>query len=575
MKKKMKRRSIYIYVLAMTLIGSSCSKDFLNKTPQGQLSDDQISNGDGIEAVLLGAYSIMNGNVSGTWGNYSSAPSQWVFGEMTSDNAHKGSDEFDQPGMNLIEKMNINPANDQLTTMWQVYYEGVLRCNSTLKLLMKDQEEGEDISAERAAQIEAEARMLRGHYYFMLWRVFRNLPYIDENTNLDDAKVMPNDEDIYDRIIEDVKWAADNLPNEKFKGEAGRMNQKIAKAYLGKLYLYQGKHDQALPLFEEVIGGVDIRNMPFEDNFDIDKEDGPEALMVSKHAINPDGSGDNANVGDMLGGLYGTSPIGCCGFFQPTIDLVNSYKVDANGLPYLDGEYRSDVYKSDMGLSGAAKTNYELDKSLRVDPRLDYTVGRRGVPYLDYGIMPGDAWIRSASFSGPFVGIKTMIKESQFTGNVVPGENYITGLDVNIMRLADVILMAAECAVEMGNLPKALGYVNMVRERADNLPRKAVNGVEVADYSVKPYPSFPNAEYARKAVRMERRLELALEGHRFYDLVRWDIAKQVIEDYSAFEGQHLPFYKGITYKPHSGYFPIPQTEIDRSSGTLSQNDGYN
>lgn len=570
----MKKRTIYISLLSAGLMFGGCSEDFLNKVPQGQLYGDQIVNGEGIEAMLLGAYGIMNGNVNGTWGNYSSAPSQWVFGEMTSDNAHKGSDENDQPAMNLIEALRVNPANDQLLTMWQVYYEGVNRCNSTLRLLQEDQEGPQDISASRATEIEGEVKMLRGHYYFFLWRIFKNVPYVDENTSIEEAQEMPNDTDIFDKIVEDIQFAVDNLPTTKFNGEAGRMDQHIAKAYLGKLYLYQGQHDLALPLFEDVLSGKDLRGMPFENNFNVDTEDGPEALLVAKHAINPDGSGDNANVGDMLSGLYGTSPVGCCGFYQPTIDLANAYKVDADGLPYLDGGYRNDAYVSDMGLSGAAKSGYTLDNTLRVDPRLDYTIGRRGVPYLDYGIMPGDDWIRDASFAGPFVGIKTMIRQSQFGENAVAGENYITGLDVNIIRLADVVLMAAECAVELGDLEKARGYVNMVRERADNLPRKQVNGTDVADYMVSPYPAFPTQEYARNAVRMERRLELALEGHRYFDLVRWGIAKQVLESYSAFESEHLPFYGGLTYNPHNAYFPIPQTEIDRSGGTLTQHPEY-
>lgn len=568
----MKKKILYI-ALAAGLSLNSCGDSFLEKVPQGQLSDSQIGNGDGIEGVLIGAYSIMNGNVSGTWGNYAAAPSQWVFGEMTSDNAHKGSEETDQPNMNLLETLSPNPANDNLTTMWQVYYEGVLRCNSTLKLIKADQEGSKNISAARAIEIEAEAKMLRGHYYFFLWRIFKNLPYIDENTSLDEAKVKPNDTDIYDKIIEDIKFASENLPIAKIKGEAGRMDKNIAKAYLGKLYLYQKKYDLALPLFNDVIGSKDLRTMPFQNNFNVDTEDGPETLLVSKHAINPNGSADNANVGDMLSGIYG-APVSCCGFYQPTIDLASSYKVNANGLPYLDGSYRLNPIKSDLGLTGTDKTGYTVDKTLRVDPRLDYTVGRRGVPFLDYGIMPGDSWIRSVSFAGPFVGIKTMINQAQFAANTVAGEAYITGLDVNIMRLADVILMAAECAVELGDLSTALGYVNMVRERAATLPVKMVAGVPVADYKVSAYPSFPSQDYARNAVRMERRLELALEGHRYFDLVRWGIAKEVLESYSAFEGNILPFYKGIVFRPQNAYFPIPQTEIDRSSGTLEQNDGY-
>ncbi|MGN0001812.1 MAG: RagB/SusD family nutrient uptake outer membrane protein, partial [Sphingobacterium composti] len=288
-----------------------------------------------------------------------------------------------------------------------------------------------------------------------------------------------------------------------------------------------------------------------------------------------DGSGDNANVGDMLGGLNGNNPVGCCGFYQPTIDLVNAYKVDANGLPYLDGTYRTNPYKSDFGLTGTDKTGYTLNKNLEFDPRLDYTVGRRGVQYLDYGVMPGDAWIRDASNGGPFVGIKTMIPQSQFATHTASGAAYITALDVNIIRLADVMLMAAECAVELDDLATALKYVNAIRNRAATLPAKlAADGTPAAKYNVKPYPSFSSKDIARRAVRFERRLELALEGHRFFDLVRWGDAKAVLESYSVFEGGFLPSYRNLVFNPHNAYFPIPQTQIDRSSGALEQNDGY-
>ncbi|MGJ1267759.1 RagB/SusD family nutrient uptake outer membrane protein [Sphingobacterium spiritivorum] len=567
----MKKRNIITTILgASILLMSSCGKDFLEKAPQGKLTDEEVANKDGVEQVLLGAYGILNGNVNGTWGNYSSAPSQWLFGEVASDNAHKGSTSTDQPNMNLIESYIANSANDNLSQMWQVYYEGVLRANNTLKLLKLDQDGAKTIGSDRAKTIEAEARMLRAHYYFFLWRVFKNIPYVSEATTTDEAKTVPNNTDVLPKIIDDLKFAVDNLPLTKINGESGRMDQNIAKAYLGKVYLYQKKYGEALVLFKDVIGSKDITVMPFQNNFDVTTEDGPETLLVSKHAINPDGSGDNANVGDMLSGLNGNNPVGCCGFFQPTIDLVNAYKVDGNGLPLLDNSYRTIPYVSDLN----NEAGYTLNVALRFDPRLDYTVGRRGVQYLDYGVMPGAAWVRDQPYAGPFVGIKTMIPQSQF-GKFAAADRYLTALDVNIIRLADVILMAAECQVELNDLDAAVKLVNAIRIRASKLPPKLTgDGVPAAVYDVKPYPSFPDQEYARKAVRFERRLELAMEGHRFYDLVRWGQAKQVIESYSAFEGGFLSAFKGLIFNSRNEYFPIPQDEIDKSNGTLKQNEGY-
>ena len=562
----MKRNKLMILLGAGMLLVTSCGKEFLQKLPQGQLSEPQVGNKDGVEGALIGAYSILNGNVSGTWGNYASAPSQWLFGEVASDNAHKGSELTDQTPMNMIETYNAISTNDNLSQMWQVYFEGILRCNNTLKLLAADQAGPKEISAERAKEIEAEAKMLRGHYNFFLWRIFKNVPIITEAITTAEAQTIPNDKDITPTIEEDFKFAVANLPATKIKDEFGRMDKNAAKAYLGKLYLYQKKYAQALTLFKEVMAGKDITTMPYWNNFDVTKENGPEVVMVAKHAINSNGAADNSNVGDMLSGLYGSSPVGCCGFYQPTIDLVNSFQVDANGLPLSTTAYRATPYLSDLK---NPTDSYVLDVNLKFDPRLDYTVGRRGVSYLDYGIMPGNAWIRDAKYAGPFVTIKTMIPVAQFATNAAPGANYLTGLDVNIIRLADVWLMAAECEVEANNLPGALKLVNDIRKRAATLPaKKTGTGANAAAYNVKPYPSFANQADARTAVRTERRIELAMEGHRFFDLVRWGVAKSVLESYSSFEGTYLPAYKGLTFSANSEYWPVPQVEIDRSNGAL-------
>jgi hypothetical protein len=340
--------------------------------------------------------------------------------------------------------------------------------------------------------------------------------------------------------------------------------------------LYQKKYTDALALFQTVIAAKPaLTTLPFQNNFNIATENGAESIFTVQNVINSNGSGDNANVGDMLSGFYGTAPVNCCGFSQPSIDLVNAFKVDANGLPYLDNSYRNNPYTADMLLTGAAKTNYQVDQTIPFDPRLDYTVGRRGVPYRDWGIMPGDAWIRDPAYAGPFVGYKSMINQADFSSNTVSGGLYITGLNVNIIRLADVYLMAAECAIETGDLGSALTWVNAVRARAATLPVIKVNGTPAAAYKVGLYPSFASADYARSAVRFERRLELAMEGQRFFDLLRWGIGKQTIESYSSFEGNYLVNNKGIVFEADKDtYYPIPQTEIDKSNGALKQNTGY-
>lgn len=558
------------------VMATSCKDSFLELTPQGQLVGSQLNSTDGVEQLLIGAYGMLNGNRSGTWGNYSAAPSQWMLGEVTSDNAHKGSTSDDITTINDLERFVANSTNENLEVLWSRGYEGILSCNSVLRALATLQEGSSGkFEPQRANEIEAEAKMLRAHYYFLLKRVFVNVPYIAESTSTTEAATMPNDKDVYPNIEADLQFAVANLPAAKPKGESGRVNKKAAEAYLGKVLLYQKKYAEALALFESVINASgDLTSMPFENNFQTETEDGPEAVFAVKHAVG--GSVvDNANVGDMLAGFYGSAPVTCCGFYQPSIDLVNAFKVTADGLPYLDNSYRNDAYVSDLQSPGD-KSTYVLDKSISFDPRLDYSVARRGVSFRDWGIMPGDGWIRDPAFSGPFLAQKHTINLSAFGTQTVSGQEYVTGLDVNVIRLADVYLMAAECYIEGGNLPKALELINKVRTRAAKLaPKKADDGSNAAQYKVGLYTSLPDKEFALKAVRFERRLELALEGHRFYDLVRWGIAKDVLESYSTFEGNFLPAFRNLTISEHNTYFPIPQSQIDRGAGAIKQNQGYN
>jgi len=576
----MKRLKYSILGASFLLVILSCSKSFLERNPQGELTYPQIENKEGVEGLLIGAYSMLNGNIEGLWASFASAPSQWLFGEVAADDAHKGSNNGDQPNMNLIEQHKPTSTNDNLQVMWNRCYEGIVRCNNTLKVLATVQAgEGEKFDDARAIQIQGEARLLRAHYYFMVWRVFKNVPYVDETIPVEEASAIPNDVDVLPKIEDDLRFAEENLTVEKYNEEVGRVNKTVAQAYLGKFLLYQHKEDEALPFLKSVIDAKpDIKTLPFTDNFDITKENGPESIFAVQHAINPDGTGDNANVGDMLNFFYGSAPISCCGFLQPSFDLVNSFRVTDDGLPMLDGGYQNDPYVSDFGLvdkkDDSAKTKYQLDKTIKFDPRLDYTVGRRGVPFRDWGTMPGDAWIRDPGFAGPFVAVKQTIEQAQFTTNTVAGTPQVTGLNVNIIRLADVYLMAAECYVEAGDLENARTLVNAIRERAATLPKKMVGGTPVAAYNVKPYPSFLNPDYAKNAIRFERRLELALEGHRFYDLVRWGIAADVINGYASFEKKYLDISSSINFQSKNEYYPIPQTEIDRSGGALKQNDGY-
>jgi hypothetical protein len=306
------------------------------------------------------------------------------------------------------------------------------------------------------------------------------------------------------------------------------------------------------------------------------------------------GTGDisSGNAGDMLNFPYGDSPFGCCGFYQPTFDLVNSFRTDAGGLPFLTG-YNSTIVTSDQGIeSGAPFTTYAGN----LDPRLDWTAGRRGIPFKDWGLHPGKKWIRDQNYSGPYAPKKNIYWQStkdKFSDRIswAPG----SAININVIRYADVLLLAAEAEAQAGSLTKARDYVNLVRARAakpeskvysyvDNAnPLAGFTATPAANYVIAPYPPaspvFAVKADALKAIYFERKLELAMEGHRYFDLSRWGIAATELTAYFTYEKQFTTDIAGGKFQAGKNeYFPIPQAQIDLSkkggTATLVQNPGY-
>ncbi len=250
-----------------------------------------------------------------------------------------------------------------------------------------------------------------------------------------------------------------------------------------------------------------------------------------------------------------------------------------------DSYFNSD-YKNDMGIE--SNEPYDLDMTTPVDPRLDWTVGRRGVPYHDWAVHPGKDWIRDQPSAGPYNQKKYVILKSQLEKYSYDNTAKFNALNFNIIRYAQVLLWAAECEIEVGNPDKAREYVNMVRARARDgiyvrLGADAPfgDGQPAANYHVDVYKESwagKDKEWMRKMVRFEHRLEFAEEGHYFFDLVRWDVAEEYINAYIAREKKHIGYLDGVVFTKNDRYFAIPLMEIDRSykdgKPTLTQNPGY-
>lgn len=559
------------------MVAVSCSDDFLEITPVGVLNEAQLSTLAGLDAALVAVYSQVNGRA-----NRMSSPSNWVWGSIRGGDANKGTDPGDFNTINPIQRFETDPTNQNLLDSWNGNYEGIARANNVLRLMGN---RGDDVSDADVQRISAQARFLRAHYYFQLKRNFENVPYVDETVDYGSGlEDVVNNVDIWPFIEADFQFAADNLPTTQ--AQVGRVNSSAAKAYLGKVYLYQGKFAQAKTLFDDVIsngvtssgekyGLLENYGNLYRGEYDNNKE----SVWAYQSAAGT-GSVNNANPEFDLNNPYNSAAPGvCCGFFAPSFTFVNSFRTDANGLPLLDGSFNSPAnrVKNDMGI--ATNAAFTIDQG-PIDPRVDHTAGRRGIPYIDWEDHPGQSWIRQQSFSGPYsvkkyVYSRTEVGSYQDNSSWTPG---YTGINVHIIRFADVLLMAAEAEVETGGLEKAREYVNMVRARAKNSNVMKLDGSgPAANYQVGLYTSpWSDATLARNAVRFERKLELGMEGHRFFDLVRWGIASEELNAYLAFDGSLLlNALGGATYTERHEILPIPQAQIDLvGPEKLIQNPGF-
>lgn len=569
-------------VMVLNLFLSACKDDFLDVKPTGSLTEEVLATKKGLEGMLVGAYSMLNGRFAWYGGS-----SNWLHGSIIGGDANKGSNAGDQAQANPVQRYELLPTNSAVSDKWNATFEGVSRANATLRILASSEDPA--LTAEDRARISGEARFLRGHYYFELKRLFNKVPFVDETLTTEEAVKVTNDADIWPNIEADFQYAYDNLP--ETQGALGRANKWAAAAYLAKTRLYQGKYSEAKTLFDQVIangktaGGAKYGLLPkYSDAFNAELDNSQESVFAIQAAANT-GTTGNANYEFVLNFPYNTGPSGpgnCCGFFQPSFELANSFRTDANGLPLLDGSYNSaaNALKTDYGV--LSSESHTPDAGL-LDPRIDHSIGRRGIPYLDWQDHPGSDWIRDQGYAGPFSPKKFIYYKTQ-EGALTDGSGWTRGysaMNYNIIRFADVLLMAAECEVELGNLEAARALVNQVRSRAADPASwvKRSDGSNAANYVIGLYNTpWTSAATARDAVRFERKLELSGEGHRFFDLVRWGIASEALNAYLQYEGGILTVALGGTSftAGKSEYYPIPQTQIDRQGAdVLKQNPGYN
>ena len=611
MKQYYNTRSL-VFMMISALIFSSC-KDYLDKKPIGSLSESNVTTKAGVNAILIGAYSLLDGQLGLRFGNtdvtgitYAAAASNWVYGSIVADDSYKGSTPSDQPPMVLLATWSKSTATTTyMNFKWQIVYSGVQRANDVIRIFPKVAE----LTDAEKKLIQAEAVFLRAHYHMEAQKMWNNPPYVDETISFENSSEAVSNVDasgnfinIWPKIEADLQFAIDNLP--ATQTQVGRANKWAAMAYLAKAHMFQDKYAQAKPLLENLItngvtaGGKKYALVNFQDNFNAQTKNSAESVFACQMSVN-DGSQLNGNFGDVLNFPNGAgAPGGCCGFNNPSFNLANAYKTDANGLPLLDTWDDGAIVSDPANLYTGT-----------LDPRVDLTIGRPGLPYLDWGPHT-TAWIRDLAVNGIFNPRKNVYAKSQFgtlSSNETAfwGATQINANNYTFIRFADVILWAAECEAEIGSLDKAQDYVNQIRNRAadptgwvyKNATYTASNSkyapqtTPADNYKINPYPagafSGGGKDFARKAIRFERRLELAMEGHRFFDLQRWDngtgYMANTLNAYQAVEKLRKSFfYVNPTAQFTKGtneFYPLPQAQIDiqNSAGKISlkQNPGYN
>lgn len=584
----MKNKWIYGLLILAALSCFGCKK-YLDYKPQGALSQSDLTTPAAVDGLATAAYA----GIANDWWD---APitSNWEWGSIRSDDAYKGGGDIgDQGQMDRYEQFYLVAADNNgfgdfgFPGAWIRAYAAISRCNVALRALDKitDAE-----FPKRTIRI-GEMRFLRGHMFFLLKVLFHSVPWFDETATNDDilkvGNTMSNDS-LWTKIEQDFQAAITDLPTTQ-PGEPGRANQLAAKAYLAKALLFHAytqdanynvtgvdanKLQQVVTLTNDIINSKQYSlNPDFAYNFLDGHDNGPESIYAIQYSIN-DGTaiGGRLNMSTSLNYFAGAPQYGCCAFHIPSQNMVNAFKTDANGIPQFD-------HFNDPGTEMKDSIDFITNG---VDPRIDHTVGIDGHPYkYDASIPYRHSWER---LSGVYGGFGTM-KELQLAS--CPcfkklGPFYGTSVNMDIIRYDDVLLWQAEAQIQLNNPNAALPLINQVRARAAAVSPlvKRTNGANPSNYRIdvyKPGTNIPTWDKATafKALQWERRLEFAMEGTRFFDLVRWGIADQVMNSYFAIEKVRHPFLANAQFtKGKHEYFPIPQEQIVFTNGLYTQNKGY-
>jgi len=549
----------------MTAALTSCD-DMLDTVPQGQFTAEQLDESS-VEGLVASAYAGLEAHFYGNNEAFAGPSTNWIF-DVRSDDAYKGGGGTGmEENIHLLEVSEVNSDNVSCLNKWQNNYYAISRVHNAMLALQQAS------SIAGADQVMGELKTLRAWYYFDLIRIFNRIPYFKEG---EDVNTKPNDEftrdEIFSFIKQDLTEAIEVLPAQK--SAAGRITRTTAQAILAKVCAFTSDWEGVRDNADAVIkSGQYSLYQNFGDLSKIAFNNGSESVF----ALQCSTANDNAHINwsNLLnctysdGNLYGTGD----DFFYGSQNLVNAFRTDPNsGLPLLDGTFN--------------RVNVTEDYDGTLDPRLDFTVGRIGFPWRGHTYTQG--WCRAYDIYGEFSNKKAWPAPEDALATWPWGCN---SLNFMFIRYADILLLKAEALVELASgtnaatdegLVEARALVNQVRQRAAQSVDGSYSPVDLdpskADYYVGLYPTdwdgnlYWTKERARMAVRFERRLELALEGNRWFDLVRWgqDYLMNTMNTYMTEEAKLRPYYQGRSVSANEIFLPVPLAEIDNSNGLYKQ-----
>lgn len=571
------KKILYSVLTILALVGTTSCSDFLDdQKPQGVLDSDMVKDPSNVDNLVISAYAVFT-----TAEDVNSSFSMWNF-DVRSDDAYKGGngtsdgDVFHQ----LEIEQGVLTTNWNINDMWVRLYNCISRVNSAISVL-----ETTSDSYQLKAQRLGEMKFLRAYAHFLLKRLYKNIPFImDANLKQEDYNTLSNTEfnndEGWQQIINDVEYAYSVLPVKQT--DKGRPSKAAAAAFLTKAYLYKAyrqddpSSNQVTSINREDLlkvieysnpdiysaGGFDLE-ADFHNNFrpETQYENGVESIWAMQYSINDGTKYGNLNwsYGLIVPNIPGVTD-GGCDFYKPSQNLVNAYRTDADGHPFID-----------------TFNNKDYDLTQDADPRLFLTVGLTGLPYefnSKYMMDASSTWSRSNGLYGYYVTLKQNVDPD--CGYLVKGSWWGTPMNRIVFRYADVLLERAEAYAQLNETGEAIKLVNKIRLRAKQSTGMIAN--YPSDYGVKFNISTYNGSYSQedalKIVKMERRLEMGMESERFFDLVRWGEAEKVLNKYFAEETNNCSIYGDAHFTADKNeYLPIPFSQVAASDGHYTQNIG--